>query len=78
MKIVLYTSSTCPFCIRAKTLLDAKGLEYTEHVMDARQDELAKVKAQYSHPTVPLILIDGELIGGCSELEALNAAGKLG
>jgi len=77
MKIVLYTSSTCPFCIRAKALLDGKGLEYTEHVMDARQDELAKVKAEHGHGTVPLILIDGKLIGGSSELEALNAAGKL-
>ncbi len=78
MQITLYTSSTCPFCHRAKALLGGKGLEFTEHVMDARQDELAEVKAKYGHSTVPLILIDGELIGGSSELEALNAAGKLG
>ena len=77
MEITLYTSSTCPFCIRAKALLDGKGLPYTEHVMDDRQDELAKVKAEFDHGTVPLILIDGKLVGGCSELEALAAAGKL-
>jgi glutaredoxin 3 len=78
MEITLYTSSTCPFCIRAKALLDSKGLAYTEHIMDTRQDELAKVKAEYGHGTVPLILIDGKLIGGASELGALDTAGKLG
>jgi len=78
MKITLYTSAFCPHCIRAKDLLDGRKLAYTEHIMDARQEELAKVKALYGHPTVPLILVDGKLIGGCSELKALMAAGKLG
>lgn len=77
MEIILYTSSTCPYCIRAKALLDKKQLAYTEHVMDTRQDELAKVKTEFGHNTVPLILIDGALVGGSSELEALDAAGKL-
>ncbi|MBC8451504.1 MAG: glutaredoxin [Planctomycetes bacterium] len=77
MKITLYTSAFCPFCIRAKSLLDGRKLDYTEHVMDSRQDELAKVKAKYGHPTVPLVLVDGKLIGGCTELEALMASGKL-
>ena len=77
MKAELYTWSTCPFCLRAKRFLEAREIPYTEHVMDDRPDELEEVKAKYGHSTVPIILLDGEFIGGSAELEALATAGKL-
>ena len=43
----------------------------------ALAEELRAVKAKYGHSTVPIILLDGEFIGGCNELERLRAQGKL-
>lgn len=77
MKIELYTWTSCPFCIRAKSLLDGEGLPYTEYVMDAKHAELDAVKRRYGHPTVPIVLIDGEFVGGYDQLNALQASGGL-
>ena len=68
MNIELYTWTTCPFCMRAKALLDQKGLEYTEHVMDGKNAELNEAKKRYGHSTVPIVVFDGELVGGFTEL----------
>ncbi len=78
MNITLYTLSTCPFCVRAQQLLDSKGLEYTNHVMDGKDAEPAAAKQEHGHPTVPIVLVDGKLIGGASELAAFDAQGGLG
>jgi glutaredoxin 3 len=78
MQIELYTWLTCPYCQRAKALLKRRGLPFKEHVMDGRDAELAEVKRRYQHPTVPIVLIDGLLIGGCDNLEALERSGGLG
>ncbi|MEZ5977251.1 MAG: glutaredoxin domain-containing protein [Planctomycetota bacterium] len=75
--IEMYTSSWCPFCVRAKALLDGKGLPYTEHVMDSDPAGLAEAKRRWGHPTVPIVIVDGELVGGCNELMALDRAGGL-
>ena len=73
--IVLYTTSWCPFCHRAKALLEAEGLAYTEHVMDDRPRELDEAKRTYGHPTVPIVLFDGELVGGATELAVKLGSG---
>ena len=78
MNIELYTWTTCPFCVRAKDLLQSKGVDFTEHVMDGRDAELNEVKSKYQHTTVPIVIIDGNLIGGYTELAALDRAGSLG
>jgi glutaredoxin 3 len=78
MNITLYTLSSCPFCVRAKQLLDSKGLKYTLHEMDTKPAELAAAKKKYGHSTVPIVLIDDKLIGGNSELVAFAAKGGLG
>lgn len=70
MKAELYTWTYCPFCQRAKALLDEKGIEYVEHVMDAEPEELDAIKRKYQHDTVPIILLDGDFIGGFTELTA--------
>lgn len=77
MNATIYTWSYCPFCIRAKATLDKHGVPYEEHVMDGRDAELDEVKRKYDHSTVPIILLDGEFIGGSNELEALARAGSL-
>lgn len=77
MRAELYTTTTCPYCYRAKALLDAKGIPYVEHVMNGRFDELREVKLRYGHPTVPIVLLDGELVGGSDDLERLARAGGL-
>lgn len=78
MEITLYTLSSCPFCVQAKALLDGKGVAYTNHVMDSKPAELNAAKAEWGHPTVPIVIVDGELIGGNSELQAFAARGGLG
>ena len=77
MQAELYTTAFCPFCIRAKSLLDEHGIPYVEHAMDGKPAELQEAKQRYGHPSVPIVLINGEFIGGCDDLEALAAAGKL-
>lgn len=74
----LYTSDACSFCVRARGLLDRKGVAYTQthlalHDFEARQ-RLAELTGRF---TVPQILIDGAPIGGWVELAALDRAGRL-
>jgi glutaredoxin 3 len=76
--VEIYTWSTCPFCIRAKGLLNKKGVEYTEYCIDG--DEAARAKmAQRANGrrSLPQIFINDKHIGGCDDLHALDAQGKL-
>ncbi len=76
--VEIYTWRTCPFCLRAKGLLDDKGVEYTEYAIDG--DEAARNKMADrgdGRRSVPQIFINDEHIGGCDDIHALNASGKL-
>lgn len=76
--VEIYTWSACPFCVRAKALLDRKGVDYTEYCIDG--DEVARATmAQRSNGrrTLPQIFINDRHIGGCDDLHALNARGQL-
>ena len=76
--IEIYTWRTCPFCIRAKSLLDKKGVEYTEYAIDG--DEAARSKMSQranGRRSVPQVFINDQHIGGCDDIYALNAQGKL-
>lgn len=77
-KVEIYTTATCPFCRRAKVLLDSKNVRYTEYGVDGDADLRAKMtqRAKGRH-TVPQIFINGQHIGGCDDLHALDAAGEL-
>lgn len=77
MEITLYTLSTCPFCMQATALLQQLDKPFTLHEMDADPSGLAAAKSEWGHPTVPIVIIDGELVGGFTELQGLAAAGKL-
>ncbi|MGA9378109.1 MAG: glutaredoxin 3 [Phormidium sp.] len=76
--VEIYTWSTCPFCIRAKNLLDKKGVEFTEYCIDG--DEAARkemAKRAHGGRSLPQIFINDEHIGGCDDLHALDRQGKL-
>jgi len=76
--ITLYTAPTCPYCERAKLLLKKKGAAFEEFNVRADEAKLAEMMALSSGKrTVPQIFIDGQHIGGCDDLYALDSAGKL-
>ena len=77
-KIELYTKGYCPYCKRAKSLLDAKGAEYTDFEID-KNPELRDVMIERANggSTVPQIFIGDTHVGGCDDLFALESAGKL-
>ncbi|MEB3350188.1 MAG: glutaredoxin 3 [Cyanobacteriota bacterium] len=76
--IEIYTWSICPFCIRAKALLDRKGVAYTEYVIDGdAQARTAMAERAGGRSTLPQIFINDEGIGGCDDLHALDRRGQL-
>ena len=76
--VTIYTTMLCPYCFRAKALLEEKGVAYEEIDvgMDAGKRAEMEERANGGY-TVPQIFISGEHIGGSDELAALEAAGKL-
>jgi glutaredoxin 3 len=77
-QVEIYTKVTCPYCIRAKRLLDSKGVEYREIQVDFGGSEKQEmVQRANGRTTVPQVFIDGRHIGGCDDLMALEYAGKL-
>ena len=77
-KVEVYASMWCPYCHRAKRLLDGKGVQYIEIDVDAeparRQEMMQRAQGRY---TVPQIFIDGKPVGGSDDIHALDRAGKL-
>jgi glutaredoxin 3 len=77
-KVEIYTKWGCPYCTRAKALLDAKGVVYDEYDVTLGGPKRAEmVERAPGATTVPQIFIDGGAIGGCDDLHALEAAGRL-
>lgn len=77
-KITLYTKAFCPYCHRAKALLDAKGAVYDERDLTLGGPNRAEMLARSGgRSTVPQIFIDDAHIGGCDDLMALDSAGRL-
>ena len=77
-KVEMYLKSTCPYCMRAAQLLDAKGAEREYYNVDmggAKKAEM--VQRTNGRTTVPQIFIGGRHIGGCDDLMALDRQGKL-
>ena len=78
VKIDIYTTMMCPYCYRAKKLLSQHGADFNEIDVMADQDRRREmIERAGGRRTVPQIFIDGKHIGGCDELYALDAAGKL-
>lgn len=76
-KIVLYTTKTCPYCLKALRKLDEKGVSY--EVIDVNENPTAfqAIMASTGWDTVPQIFVDERFIGGCDDLHALDRSGEL-
>jgi glutaredoxin 3 len=77
-KVEIYTTTFCPFCVRAKRLLKSKGVEFAE--IDVTHDDALRAKMvemSGGRRTVPEIFIDGKIVGGFDELKALDDRGEL-
>ena len=73
----MYTTAWCGYCVRAKALLQSKGIEFDEITLDNDAAFRQKLLEQTGAWTVPQILIDGEPIGGYTELWRLDREGRL-
>ncbi|WP_304640823.1 glutaredoxin 3 [Pseudomonas sp.] len=77
-EVTIYSSDYCPFCIRAKQLLDSKKVQYKEIVVDGKPAVRADMtRLAGGRTSVPQIWIDDTHVGGCDQLMALERAGKL-
>jgi glutaredoxin 3 len=76
-RILMYTTDWCAFCVRAKALLDSKGVDYREVDLDGDPAFRAKLLDLTGNWTVPQILVDGRPIGGYAELRRLDRDGRL-
>ncbi|MCC0177407.1 glutaredoxin 3 [Waterburya agarophytonicola K14] len=77
-KVEIYTWSRCPFCMRAKGLLDKKGVKYSEYCIDGDESARSQMKKRANgRSSVPQIFIDDRHIGGCDDLYDLDSAGEL-
>jgi glutaredoxin 3 len=77
-RVEVYTTASCPYCVRAKRLLEARGIPYEEIDVGSDPELRAAVVARSGgRRTVPQIFIDGRAVGGFEELAALDAAGRL-
>ncbi|NEQ76040.1 MAG: glutaredoxin 3 [Okeania sp. SIO2C9] len=78
INVEIYTWSSCPFCIRAKALLDKKQVNYQEYAIDGDDVEREKMAVRANgRRSLPQIFINDQHIGGCDELYGLEAEGKL-
>jgi glutaredoxin 3 len=76
-KIEMYTTAWCGYCVRAKQLLQQRGLEFEEIRIDEDPEFRSRLLERFGGWTVPQIVIDGKPIGGYSELWQLDRAGDL-
>ena len=77
-EVVVYSGPQCPYCVRAKELFKCKGVAFTEYDVKsdtARFEEMLAISN--GRRTIPQIFINGQHIGGCDDLYALDAKGGL-
>ncbi len=75
--VLLYTTSWCPYCHRAKTLLREKGVQWNELDIEADPVHRQAMTEASGRDTVPQIFINGTHVGGSDELHDLDARGEL-
>ena len=76
--VKMYTTAVCPYCVRAKQILKAKGVDHIEEVrVDVNPEERARMMEITGRRTVPQIFIGDTHVGGCDDLMALDSQGGL-
>ncbi len=76
-EVIVYKKNPCPYCDRAMNLLNDKGVTYQVIDLTDKLDELQKLKEKWGWQTVPIIVIDGKLIGGYTDLRDIDESGEL-
>jgi len=76
-KVVMYTTRFCPYCLRAKSLLEQKGVEFEEIDVDFDRSRRMEMIEKSSQTSVPQIWIGEKHVGGCDELFMLERQGNL-
>ncbi|HXP77070.1 MAG TPA: glutaredoxin 3 [Stellaceae bacterium] len=77
-RVEIYSTMFCPYCARAKSLLERKGVKYENFdIIEDSSKREEMLKRANGRTSVPQIFINGEHIGGCDDLYALDRAGKL-
>ncbi|AOV15859.1 glutaredoxin 3 [Acidihalobacter aeolianus] len=76
-EVILYTTEYCPYCVRARYLLDDKGVAYRDIRIDASRDLRAEMERRSGRTSVPQIFIGDRHIGGYDDMAALDMAGEL-
>ncbi len=77
-EIIIYTTNYCPYCVKVKQLLRKKGVEFEE--IDLTNDDAGRVELvekSGGRKTVPQVFVNGQHVGGCDDLFALDAKGEL-
>lgn len=75
--IVMYSKDACPYCVRAKALLDRKGVTYSEINVETTPGARARMQEMGGGMTVPQIFADGEYVGDCDGMHAMDERGEL-
>ena len=76
--VKMYTTAVCPYCVRAKQILKAKGVAQIEEIrVDANPEERQRMMDLTGRRTVPQIFIGDTHVGGCDDLMALDSQGAL-
>jgi len=70
--VIIYTTAYCPYCVRAKMLLDKKGVSYEEIAVDRQPDKRIEMEMKSGGTSVPQIFINGKHIGGCDDMYELE------
>lgn len=76
-KVLVYSTTTCPYCIRAKRLLEQKGVAYQEIKVEYDPQQMAIMMQRSNRRTVPQIFIDDYHVGGYDDLVELDIEGNL-
>lgn len=76
-KVVVYGTARCPYCIRARGLLERKGVSFEDIRLEQEPERRAEMEQLSKRRSVPQIFIDGVHIGGSDELHELEYTGKL-
>lgn len=77
VKVVVYSTGQCPYCVMAKQLLERKGIGYDEIRVDKNPAKRQEMMTKSRQRTVPQIFINDQAIGGYTDLVALDRANKL-
>lgn len=76
-RVEIYTKDHCPYCHRAKDLLESKNVPFVEYDVSTDSAKEQEMRQRSGRMTVPEIFIDDTLIGGCDDLFALETSGNL-